>query len=146
MNRIGIIAVSLFFLVSCSRKVNAEDIGKMNGYWEIEKVLFANGKVKEYKSNEVYDYFEIKNFVGIRKKVTPVIDGTFLVNLDAEKVTIKEGKDKYIIHYATFYSQWDEEIVSISADEMILKNENAVEYHYKRAKPINIVKNGEKAK
>lgn len=146
MNKIGIFVVSALFFISCSRKVDAADIDKMNGYWEIEKVVFSNGKVKEYKNNEMYDYFKIKNFLGFRKKVTPAIDGTFLVNLDAEKVSIKEGKDKYIIHYATFYSQWDEEIVSISADELVLKNENEIEYHYKRAQPLNIIKNGKKAK
>ena len=146
MNKIGIFVVSALFFISCNRKVDAADIDKMNGYWEIEKVVFANGKSKDYKNNEMYGFFQIKNFVGIRKKVTPVVDGTFLVNLDAEKVSIKEGKGKYIIHYATFYSQWDEEIVSVSADEMVLKNENETEYHYKRAQPLNIIKNGKKAK
>ena len=92
----------------------------------------------------MYDFFQVKNFVGIRKKVTPALDGSYFVNLDAEKVTIQEGKDKFVVHYATFYSQWDEELVSITENEMVLKNDKAVEYHYKRAKPLNIMKNGKK--
>ena len=144
MKKIGLFAFSMLLFLSCSKKIEATDIDKMNGYWEIEKVVFPNGKEKKYSINEVYDYFQIKNFIGIRKKVTPTLEGTFLVNLDAEKVTIKEGKDKFIVHYATFYNQWDEELISISKEEMVLKNDNATEYHYKRAAPINILKDGTK--
>jgi hypothetical protein len=144
MKKIGILAISTLLFLSCSKKVEATDIDKMNGYWEIEKVVFPNGKEKKYGINEVYDYFQIKDFIGIRKKVTPTLEGKFLVNLDAEKVTVKEGKDKFIVHYATIYNQWDEELISISKEEMVLKNDNNTEYHYKRATPINILKNGTK--
>ena len=144
MKKIGILAISTLLFLSCSKKVEATDIDKMNGYWEIEKVVFPDGKEKKYSINEVYDYFQIKDFIGIRKKVTPTLEGKFLVNLDAEKVTIKEGKDKFIVHYATIYNQWDEELISISKEEMVLKNDNNTEYHYKRATPINILKNGTK--
>lgn len=138
--------VIVAFFVSCSKKVEAEDISKMNGYWEIEKVVFPDGKEKKYDKNDMYDYFEIKDFVGIRKKVTPVIDGTYLVNLDAEKVQIKEGKDRYMVHYSKFYTQWEEELVSICNDEMVLKNENNTEYHYKKVHEVNLLKDGKKAK
>ncbi len=144
MKKIGILAIITLLFLSCSRKVEATDIDKMNGYWEIEKVVFPNGKEKKYGINEMYDYFQIKDFIGFRKKVTPTLEGKFLVNSDAEKVNIKEGKDKFIVHYATIYNQWDEELISISKEEMVLKNDNNTEYHYKRATPINILKNGTK--
>lgn len=144
MNKLWIFVVGALFFISCNRKVDAADIDKMNGYWEIEKVVFPNGKEKKYGINEVYDFFQIKNYVGIRKKVTPALDDSYFVNLDAEKVTIQEGKDKFVVHYATFYSQWDEELIAISEDEMVLKNDKSVEYHYKRAKPLNIKKDGKK--
>ena len=144
MKKLGIFVVSALFFISCSKKVDATDINKMNGYWEIEKVVFPNGKEKKYGINEMYDFFQVKDFVGIRKKVTPTLAGNYLVNLDAEKITIQEGKDKFVVHYATFYSQWDEELISISENEMVLKNDKAVEYHYKRAKALNIMKNGKK--
>lgn len=144
MKKIGILTISMLLFLSCSKKIEATDIDNMNGYWEIEKVVFPNGKEKKYGINEVYDYFQIKDFIGIRKKVTPTLEGKFLVNLDAEKVTVKEGKDKFIVHYATIYNQWDEELISISKEEMVLKNDNNTEYHYKRATPINILKNGTK--
>jgi hypothetical protein len=145
MKKIGIFAFSLLLFLSCSKKIEATDIDNMNGYWEIEKVVYPNGKEKKYGINEVFDYFQIKDFIGIRKKVTPTLEGKFLVNLDAEKVTVKEEKDKFIVHYATIYNQWDEELISISKEEMILKNTNEMAYHYKRATPINILNNGKKA-
>ena len=144
MKILGIVSLLTLFFISCTRKVSATDIDKMNGYWEIEKVVFSNGKNKLYKNSEMYDFFQIKDFTGVRKKVTPVIDGSYLVNLDAEKVTIKQGKDKFIVHYETFYSQWDEELISISDDEMVLKNDKSTEYHYIRAKPLKIVNYGKK--
>jgi hypothetical protein len=113
MKRLGIVSLVALFFISCTKNVSATDIDKMNGYWEIEKVVFANGKTKLYKNSEMYDFFQIKDFTGMRKKVTPVIGGSYLVNLDAEKVTIKQGKDKFIVHYETFYSRWDEELISI---------------------------------
>ena len=67
-----------------------------------------------------------------------------VLHLDAEKVTIKQGKDKFIVHYETFYSRWDEELISISDEEMVLKNDKFTEYHYKRAKPLKIVNYGKK--
>lgn len=146
MNRIFIIVLGVTFFISCSKKVEAEDIDKMNGYWEIEKVVLPDGKEKKYRANEMYEFFQIKDFVGIRKKVTPIIDGTFMVNLDAERVSIKQGKEKFTVHYSTFYSQWDEELVSLSNEEMILKNENNTEYHYKRARPMKILKDDKTTK
>jgi hypothetical protein len=144
MKRLGIVSLVALFFISCTKNVSATDIDKMNGYWEIEKVVFANGKTKLYKNSEMYDFFQIKDFTGMRKKVTPVIGGSYLVNLDAEKVTIKQGKDKFIVHYETFYSRWDEELISISDEEMVLKNDKFTEYHYKRAKPLKIVNYGKK--
>ncbi len=146
MNRLFFTFLGIVLLLSCSKKVEADDIDKMNGYWEIEKVVLPNGKEKKYGANEMYEFFQIKDFTGIRKKVTPIVDGTFLVNLDAEKVSIKQGKDNFVVHYTTFYSQWDEDLISISSDKMILRNENKTEYHYKRAKPMKLIKDDKKTK
>ena len=75
-------------LISCTSKPKKEDIVKLNGYWEIEKVVFSNGSKKEYTYNESYDYFQIKENSGFRKKVMPQLDGRFLVNNQLEKIKI----------------------------------------------------------
>lgn len=134
------------FLVSCQQKITPEDISKLNGYWEIEKVSFKDGEDKEFKMNENFDFFEIANNKGIRRKVRPQFDGTFLFNEDYEKVKVRFEKEQVFLDYTTAYAKWSEELVSISDDEMRIKNDQDKEYQYKKAAAINLLGDGEKTK
>jgi hypothetical protein len=145
-NTFKILLLSLFF-VGCQQKVEDADIAKINGYWEIEKVVFDEGKDKDYKMNESYDYFEIaKNNKGIRKKVMPQLDGSFLTNDSYENVTVRFEGEKAFLDYKTPYAKWSEEMITISDRELVLKNIEKKEYHYKKAGPINLIGDGEKIK
>jgi hypothetical protein len=136
-----------FLFVSCQQKIKPEDISKINGYWEIEKVVFDQGEDKEYVVNESYDYFEIgKNNVGFRKKVMPQLDGTFIVNDTYENATVRFKDDKVFMDYSTPYAKWSEELIAISEKELVLKNEDKKEYHYKKAGSLNILGDGKKTK
>lgn len=147
MNKIVGFLFFLFFLISCQQKVKPEDIVKINGYWEIEKVVFDQGKNKEYGANESYDYFEInKNNKGFRKKVMPQLDGTFIVNDTYENVQVRFENDKVWFDYSTPYSKWTEELIVISEKELVFENSDKKEYHYKKAEPINILSHGKKTK
>ena len=129
------VVVFLFFsflFISCHPKINPNDICKMNGYWEIDKVVFDQGKDKEYSINESYDYFQIdKNNSGFRKKVMPQLDGTFLVNDSKESLKFRFEENKTFIDYETAYAKWSEELVAISNDELVLINSDKKEFHYK---------------
>jgi len=140
-----IVFISLLTL-ACNKTISPSEITKINGYWEIEKVVLPDGENKEYAMNESFDYFEVKNNKGFRKKVMPQLDGTFLVNDDFEKVEIKAEGEKYFIYYTTSFAKWKEELLSISNEELVTLNDAKKEYHYKRAAPINITDNGEKIK
>jgi len=144
------VVVFLFFsflFISCHPKINPNDISKMNGYWEIDKVVFDQGKDKEYSINESYDYFQIdKNNSGFRKKVMPQLDGTFLVNDSKESLKVRFEENKAFIDYATAYSKWSEELVAISNDELVLINSDKKEFHYKKTEVINFLDNGKKTK
>jgi hypothetical protein len=144
MKKLFVIAFIAALASSCQSKVASTDIPKINGYWEIEKVVFEDGNQKEYSINETFDYFEIKNNKGIRKKVMPQLDGTFLVNDTFETIEIKESDEKYFLHCNTAFAKWQEEIVSLSDKELVLLNPSKKEYHYKKATPINIIPNGKK--
>lgn len=144
MKNLFVIAFIAALTISCQSKVASTDIPKINGYWEIEKVVFEDGNQKEYSINETFDYFEIKNNKGIRKKVMPQLDGTFLVNDTFETIEIKESDEKYFLHCNTAFAKWQEEIVSLSDKELVLLNPSKKEYHYKKATPINIIPNGKK--
>lgn len=140
-----IVLFSLLF-GGCQQKIQPTDIIKLNGYWEIEKVVFDKGEDKDYKMNESFDYFNITNNKGIRKKVMPQLNGTFLVNDAFEKVAIRFEKDKVYLDYATDYAKWSEELITLTDEELVLKNEEKKEYHYKKTGPINLTGDGEKTK
>ncbi len=131
--------------LSCQRQVSAADIAKINGYWEIEKVVFPDGSKKDYTSSTVYDYIEVKNDKGFRKKVTPQLDGTFLVDDSSEQLSLTQKEGVYMIHYLTAYAKWDEELVSVSDEQFITRNNSKKEYYYKRAQSINLLPDGKKA-
>ena len=141
-----VLFISLAF-VSCKQKVQSTDIPKINGYWEIEKVVFDDGDEKEYAANQNYDYFQISsNNQGFRKKVAPQLDGTFLVDDSFEKVSIRFQEDKAYLDYATPYMKYIEEIIALSAEELVVLNAQKKEYHYKKATAINILGDGKKTK
>lgn len=142
-----IISITLLLvLFACQQKVTSNDIVNLNGYWEIEKVVFSNGSNKEYTYNESYDYFQLKDKSGFRKKVMPQLNGRFLVNNQLEKITISFENDGAYINYSTPFSKWKEKIVAISKDKLVLINSSKAEYHYKKASPINILGDGKTTK
>ena len=136
-----------FLFISCQQKIKTEDIVKINGYWEIEKVVFEDGQDKNYTVNESYDYFEIgKNNSGFRKKVMPQLDGSFIVNDTQENVKIRFESDKVFLDYVTTYAKWSEELIEITEDKMVFVNSDKKEYYYKKATPIDISGDGKKTK
>lgn len=139
------IFIALFF-VSCQQKINPSDIYKINGYWEIEKVVLDNGEEKKYTINEYFDYFELSNNKGIRKKVKPQLNGTFLVNETYENIQVRTEKDIIYLDYTTSFAKWTEEVVAISDDKLLLRNPDKNIYYYKKATTITILDNGKKTK
>lgn len=145
-NSLKIIFICLFF-VGCQKEIKPEEIAFINGYWEIEKVVLNTGKEKHYKVNESYDFFELKaNNKGFRKKVSPQLNGTFLVNDTFENISLVYVDKAVFIAYATSYSKWKEEIIFLTKEKLVLRNDEKNEYHYKKTGPINILNNGKKTK
>ena len=124
-------------LFSCSSKVEQQDLNWLNGYWEIEKVIFPDGQEKVYKINETIDYFEVngKN-EGFRVKVIPQIDGGFVSNKVKEYFKVVENNQVYFLEYKTDYANWKEELLKISEKTFEVKNENEIIYQYKRSPKV----------
>ena len=147
MKNLVTIVLFSFLSVGCKQQIQSTDIPKINGYWEIEKVVFDEGEDKEYSANQNYDYFQIdKNNQGIRKKVAPQLDGTFLVDDSFEKVRVRFQDDKAYLDYATPYMKYTEEIIALTSEELVVLNAQKKEYHYKKATAINILGDGKKTK
>lgn len=128
----------LVVFISCQQQVTPDSIPKINGYWEIQKVEFADGQTKEYTVNETVDYFEWNQNKGFRKKVKPQFDGTFLTNDESEAIKISDSSGVYKIEYKTSFTQWSEEIIEITDSVLVLKNKQNFKYRYKRYKPFSI--------
>ena len=136
-----------FLFVACQQKIKPEDVSKINGYWEIEKVVVDGTNAKEYGINESYDYFQIdKNNMGFRKKVMPQLDGSFIVNDSQEDVKVRFKDGEVFFDYVTPYAKWSEELIAISDKELVFKNAEKKEYHYKKAEPLNTLNDGKKTK
>lgn len=140
-----ILVLSLLF-VGCKQEIKPADIAKLNGYWEIEKVVFDKGEEKDYGMNENFDFFEIKGTKGTRTKVMAQLDGTFLTTNTFENVSVRFKDEKVFLDYKTDYAKWSEELVSLSDNTFVVKNDQNKEYHYKKAGPVNILNDGKKTK
>ena len=124
-------------LISCTSKPNKEDIAKLNGYWEIEKVEFPDGNKKEYKINEFVDFIELKDNKGTRQKVAPELDGTFLKGALHDDIKVVDSADCYYIKTKSKFTKWEEKIVSVSDAEFVLENEAKIVYHFKKFVPYD---------
>ncbi len=137
--------ILLLLLLACGQSFKQHDIEKINGYWEIEKVVLPDGEEKDFTINTTYDYFEIQDNKGYRRKGTPRFDGKFEGNDVVETVSIELSDGKAHIHYTTSFMKWTERIKSISDEKLVLINDEKKEYHYKRTSPINLYGDGETA-
>ncbi len=132
------LSLLLLILVSCQKNIEQNDINKINGYWEIVKVEFPNGQVKEYKFSESVDFFKLNDSLkGYRKKLVPQFDGKFLTNEVNETISISFKEDLAIINYTTEFAKWTEIIKKLSNDELVLSNEQGINYFYKRKQITN---------
>ncbi len=110
----------------------------LSGYWEINKVIFSNGKTKEYNVNTSVDYIQFEGLKGFRKKVQPKLNGTYQTSDDAEAFLISEIDGNFFIIYKTELSEWSEQLVRLNSDTFSVVNEHDVRYVYKRFEPISI--------
>ena len=138
MKRHFYLFITMLFLTSCSKTITTDDLEKINGYWEIEKVILSDGTKKQYVVNEAIDYFELKANKGFRKKVVPQLDGTYLINNQSENIEIVKDKESFYILYNTKYTKFREQIVELRDSVLVLKTKQNVFYHYKKPIPFSV--------
>ena len=137
MKRILLLIV-LVSVLSCKQKITEADLSNLNGYWEIEKVELPDGDKKEYKVNETIDFFKIEANKGFRKKVMPQLDGTYLTNDIQEDVVVVVKNGDALLQYKTKYASWKEEIIELTKDKLVVKNQQEIEYYYKRPAKFSV--------
>ena len=128
-----ILFVFLFITIyGCKPNVALEDLKHLNGYWEITKVEMPDGDEKEFKINESIDFIHFEDKKGFRVKVIPQIDGGLLSNKTKENFNIIEKESVLYFLYKTEYASWEEEIITINTEELVVKNSNDLVYFYKK--------------
>lgn len=130
--------VTLFLFVGCSSKVDPEALPHLNGYWEIEKVVFPDGSSKTYEVNTSIDFIQIKGNEGFRKKMQPQFDGTYRTSNDAEQFAVNTEGNSLIMQYSNADNRWEEVLISVSEHHFAVRNESGVTYHYKRYEPLEL--------
>lgn len=127
----------LLLIATTACQQNNFETEKLNGYWEIEKVVLASGEKKEYNINTIVDFIEIKDNQGKRSKVAPKLNGTFQTNKDADDFTIIKEDNKTIIRFKTPYNEWDETLLELTENNFVIENQNNNTYYYKRFEPFS---------
>ncbi|MBT8203944.1 MAG: hypothetical protein KJO20_01065 [Eudoraea sp.] len=135
-NSFGILLFVL--LAGCSPKVDVDKLPKLNGYWEIEKVVFPDGSTKTYEVNASVDFIQINGKEGFRKKMQPQFDGSFRTSDDAERFTVIDKSGILIMSYANAEQTWEETLVALMDDQFEVVNQAGISYHYKRYQPLNL--------
>ncbi|MFK7050038.1 MULTISPECIES: lipocalin family protein [Flavobacterium] len=124
------ISFLVFLLISCSKKIELEELKKLNGYWQIEKVKVKEGENKEYTINENYDYIELNKEHGFHKKVRWQPTGKFLINDLQETIKVIKKEDEIYLEFSSKFGKHTDKLLKITDKEMILEVENGNENYY----------------
>lgn len=133
--RFVIFFFSFIVFTACDKADNIQNLEKLNGYWEIEKVEKDGDLIKSYTLNETIDYFYVKDSFGFRKKVKPQLDGTFLTNEVEQTFKIYTKESNTSIHYDTIWNRNQEIIWQLKDSILILKDQNT-KFYFKRYLPL----------
>ena len=136
--------LTLLLVITGCTTVQKEDLQNLNGYWEITKVFQPDGKEVDFSMNTIYDFYEIdEEYKGMYKKASPQLDGTFIVDEYQEEIEIIEDQKDFKIKFHSEFDDRELTIVEITGNKLVLKNPEQKTYYYKKAEPINLLKNEE---
>ena len=132
-----ILLFSIFALISCNQSDPKEQLKNLNGYWQIDKVEVKNDSVVEYNLSQYVDYIKMEDSIGIRKKMQPKMDGSFIeVSKDAEDITARIENGELILYYSTPYDKWEERVLEATEDKLVVINRDKKKYYYQKYEPL----------
>jgi len=133
-----LITILFIILISCTDKVTQQDLQLLNGYWDIDKVESIDKKVTKYGANSTLDYYFLndKN-EGYRKKTTLDFSGTYKTNNVKDKISIEDKEGVFVIKTITSLDNWEDVIVNLTKEKLVLKNEKGILFHYNKHEKFN---------
>lgn len=129
-NVIAFLTIAVFY--SCAKQDPNEQIKHLDGYWSIEKAVFKDGTEKDFTISSTIDFIEVNGMKGIRKKVQPKLDGTFLTSTKAETFDIKIEDDSLRLYYTTPFDSWKETVLKAKDSSLVVLNRDGKMYFYKK--------------
>ena len=135
----------LFVLISlCALGCKSKPIHQIDfieGYWEIESVYKYDKLIKTYNISQSIDFFKInKGSKGFRKKLKPNFNGTFETSKDVINFEIKIQNNNLFLNYIDDNTLFSEEVLQVSTEKLVLKNNRGFVYYYKTYKPLDLSK------
>ncbi|MDV7395787.1 hypothetical protein RZS08_30635, partial [Arthrospira platensis SPKY1] len=114
--------------------ISEKDLMHLNGYWEIQEVILADGTTKTYDISTTVDYIEldVKTLKGFRKKVQPNLTGTYQTSDHAEFFELINKDNSWVLVYKTAFETWEETLYKLDETSFSVKNADQITYVYKR--------------
>ncbi|RMB63995.1 hypothetical protein EAX61_01025 [Dokdonia sinensis] len=132
------IYILLLLIVSSCTKTADEQLELINGYWEIASVENPNGDRKEYTISENIDFIQIENGKGVRKKVRANLIGDFKTTNAQENIDVATDHNRITLRYSTAYDTWNETVVKVTRNKLVVQNDDGLTYTYRRYEPLSI--------
>lgn len=111
----------------------------LEGYWEIVEVKKDGKIIKEFTLNTQVDYFEVNDDLsGYRKKVSPTLDGSYLVTQHQTPFKLISADNELQIHYSDNAIEYIETIIKLNENTLIIKNKEGLVYRYRPFESLKI--------
>ena len=127
----------LTVITACKSSIQEGEIRRLEGYWEITKVVFQDGTTKPYTVNTTVDYIGIDGFNGYIKKMKPGLNGRYQTSNKAAQFKLIQKDGLWEMHF-----EGDQKstlsLLELDSLEYAVKDQGQVRYYYKRYEPINI--------
>ncbi|MEP2937183.1 MAG: hypothetical protein ABJM06_02230 [Gilvibacter sp.] len=131
--------IGLLLLLSCANPDPQAQLNNLSGYWEITQVEFPDGSKKDFDISTTIDFISIEDSLGIRKKLSPTLKGTYYTSRSQESFTFGDSEEGLVLYYKTPYDSWQETVITAKDSVLVVQNKDGNLYKYKRFnRQINI--------
>ena len=136
MRKTILISILTATLWTACTGISSDDLNHLEGYWEISKVEAHGETFSPRGGAPAVDYYQMLNdSMGIKKKMVPSFGEKYSSSEDLIQYKILTVDGNYSLQFSSALEEWEEEIKSLSQEEMILFH-NDKSYHYKRHQKI----------
>jgi len=140
MMKILLSCIILIIASSCGKQDPSVQKDKLGGYWEIKSVSSPDGNKIDFSINAVVDFIEVSEEKGMRTKVAPQFDGSFINNGTVEKFNLIIEEDSLRLYYTTPFDSWKETVLLATDSVLKIINRDSKVYTYKKFRKFNFGK------